>query len=153
MRSSYASQILLVALSNCCEIVWDCVHDNCYCFLSKYGIYFFDNGSMETTVSLRWFLGRGIKWIRDREQTERTKSSTHVYLSHSLRRGRVCAADPLLKIAWVREWLWHSARRHRMWHSSKWALITRTNKTLSFHLYRPNNFHILDWTHPESHFL
>lgn len=144
----YLSQILLVALCSCWYIMWDHVRDNCYCSLSKWGLQFF----FFLSVAL-WQLqfdcddswGSETNWTRDQEQTERTKSATHIYLSHSPRRDCVCAADPLQKITCMREWPFHFARRHRMWHRSKWALITRTNKTPSFHLNSPNNLHITDW--------
>lgn len=122
-------------------------------FFSKWRIHFFWSmplWQLQFDYDDSW--GSEINWTRDQEQTERTKSTTHIYLSHSPRRGHVCAADRLQKITCMREWPRHFARRHRMWHSSKRALITRTNRTLSFHLNIPDKFHILDWAHPESHF-
>lgn len=146
MESSYASQILMVALCSFWDLVLLCVHNNFYCFLSKWRIHFFCHwlyGNYNLTVMI--LSGSGINWTRDQEQTERTKSTTHIYLSHSPRIGHVCAVGPLQKITCMREWPCHFATRHCMWHRSKWTLITRTNKTLSLHLYSPNNFYILNW--------
>lgn len=133
--------------------MWDHVRDNCYCSLSKRGIQFFLSVALWQLQLTVMILG-GVEPIEPEIKSKLKELKAPHIFTYLTAREEAMFVQPIL------------CRKSHAWGNGRITLpediVCDTDqsglwllgqiKHFFFHLNSPNNLHILDWAHPESHF-